>query len=522
MNVKYFMSGLLILLVLIIGGCEPNEPEDIIIPGKEEEEEEKKGEKFEIESFSFLPIVNSQLSKSVKMTLNDHVFSGYTSEYIKDKNLIATFECKGEVVANGVVQTSGITKNDFTRPVIYTVNNTDGTKTEYTVDLANYTGLPVVHINTGNKQITSKDVWIAATMEIDGAGDFEDFELSPIEIKGRGNTTWGWSKKPYAIRLESRTSVLGMPKHKRWVLLANYMDRTLLRNRIALYMAQQTSLAWTPKSQYVEVFLNNKHIGNYLLAEQVRVDKNRINISEETGVLYELDFHFDNKWQWKSPKGWCVQMGQGIPFSVAYPDDDDLTSTQFNEAKNYINLVANALYGTNFKSETLGYRKYIDAQSFIDYWLIFELSVNHELANPGSIFMYKDDQTKLTAGPCWDYDWGTFSYKASPQAKGKLFMTEAIWYSQLFKDPYFKALAKERWNLLKDKILTAPEFLDAESQRIARSATENAKIWNPTNAGNETYNTNGDEQLTYSQAVARMRSILVERINDVGTQINKW
>jgi hypothetical protein len=136
--------------------------------------------------------------------------------------------------------------------------------------------------------------------------------------------------------------------------------------------------------------------------------------------------------------------------------------------------------------------------------------------------MYKDSDTKLFAGPIWDFDWGTFSYQASPQAKGKLFMTEAIWYKQLFKDPEFLALAKERWNALKSAFDRIPEFLDREHERLALSAELNFRMWDPAesrymNGGNPI---NGDESLSYSSAVERMRKILVERIQTLDEKIN--
>jgi hypothetical protein len=246
-----------------------------------------------------------------------------------------------------------------------------------------------------------------------------------------------------------------------------------------------------------------------------------VNISDD-GYILELDFHFNNEVQWISPHGQSYFSQNGIPFAVKFPDEDEITAQQLNWIKNYIDQAGETLYGPDFCDPENGYRKFLDMQSFADYWLVFELCINHELANPGSVFMYKDSDTKLFAGPIWDFDWGTFSYQASPQAKGKLFMTEAIWYKQLFKDPEFLALAKERWNALKSAFDRIPEFLDREHERLALSAELNFRMWDPAesrymNGGNPI---NGDESLSYSSAVERMRKILVERIQTLDEKIN--
>lgn len=480
-----------------------------------------------ISEFSFTQKLNPALTADVNLQISPtqeayvHKIEGNIPCWLEDLNLTATFTSGNPVKVNGVLQESGKTVNDFSSPVEYNVLTNEGTLLTYTVRVDLFTGLPVIIINTeGGKPVTSKEDWMNATIRIQGMGSFEDLPQMKTEIRGRGNTTWCWPKKPYALKLESKTSLLGMPKHKRWVLLANFMDRTMLRNRVAYKIAQFTSLAWTPRNETVELIFNGKHQGNYMLIEQIKKDKNRVNISDD-GYLLELDFHFDNEIQWMSEYGQSVQLGK-IPFAVKFPEDDEITPQQIEWIKNYINQAGQAIYGPNFCDPENGYRKFLDMQSFVDYWLVFELCINHELANPGSVYMYKDKDTKLFAGPTWDFDWGTFSYQASPQARGKLFMTEAIWYKQLFKDPEFRALAKERWNTLKGNFEQIPAFIDREAEYLALSAELNFKMWDPAesrfmNGGNLI---NGDEYLSYFSAVERMRNILVERIRTLDEKIN--
>lgn len=482
-----------------------------------------------ISAFSFTKSQNPALDADVELKIisTEKVYvnkiEGNIPCWLDNLNLTATFTSGNPVKVNGVVQESGKTVNDFSKPVEYSLLTNEGILLTYTVEVDLFTGLPVVIINTeGGQPVTSKEDWMNATIRIQGIQLFEDLPEMVTEIRGRGNTTWYWPKKPYALKLESKTSLLGMPKHKRWVLLANFMDRTMLRNRIAYRIAQSTSLAWTPRNEIVELIFNGRHQGNYMLIEQIKEDKNRVDIGDD-GYILELDFHFDNLVQWISPHGESIQQG-GIPFAVKFPDEEEITPAQVDWIKNYIDQTGQAIYGPGFTDPQNGYRKFLDTQSFVDYWLVFELCINHELANPGSVYMYKDGDTKLFAGPTWDFDWGTFSFQASPQAKGKLFMTEAIWYKQLFKDPEFRALAKERWNALKGKFDQIPAFLDSEYERLALSAELNFKMWDPAESRNMNGGQliNGDEYLSYSSAVERMRNILIERIQTLDEKINTF
>ena len=383
------------------------------------------------------------------------------------------------------------------------------------------TGLPIVYVDTQNGwAINSKETFVPAALRIEGTEEYEGLEDVTCEIRGRGNTTWEWPKKPYLVKMEKKQGVLGMPKHKRWVLLANFMDRTLMRNLVSMKVASLTRLDWTPRCVPVELVLNGVHKGSYLLIEQVRVDKNRVNITEMEptdndgeavtgGYLLELDFHYDNEVQWGDPHGGCVQWGRngGIPFGVKYPDEDDLTSQQLTYIKNYVYETAEVLYGDNFTDPENGYAKYIDVDSFIDYWIVFEVMGNHELGNPGSVYMHKDRGGKLVAGPCWDFDWGVLSYRTSPRAEYDLLNDEAIWYAQLFQDPAFRAKVKARFQELLPELKKIPDYMDECEKLLTESAKLNFAMWNPAEDAsmNDGHIINGDERMTFHDAIARLK-----------------
>ena len=368
--------------------------------------------------------------------------------------------------------------------------------------------LPVVRIKTENgAPVTSKTVWTKATMLIDGV----EYDCS---IRGRGNSTWSWPKKPYTIKLDKRASVLGMPEHKRWVLLANFMDRTLMRNIVAMKVASLTSLAWTPSCKPVDVVLNGNPIGNYLLIEQVRVDENRVNIDEKEGFLLELDFHNDNEIQWVDYHGSCWQRNDGIPFAIKYPEAEDISPQRIQAIKDYVSEVASVIYGSGYRDPVNGYAKYIDVQSFIDYWIVFEVMGNHELSNPGSVYMYCDKGGKLTAGPCWDFDWGVLSYKTSPGARTGLVNRYALWYARLFSDSNFKAAVKARFMQLLPAFQEIPEFMEETEKMLQVSAEQNFMLWNPAQDANLNGGDiiNGDERLSFHDACVRLREIFEDRL----------
>ena len=390
------------------------------------------------------------------------------------------------------------------------------------------TGLPVIYVYTqGSRPITSKEEYVKASLKIRGTEQYEGLDEVTCDIRGRGNTTWYWPKKPYLIKLEEKQSLFGMPKHKRWILLANFMDRTLMRNLVSMKVASMMSnLAWTPGCVPVELVLNGRHMGSYLLIEQVRVDKKRVAVTEMTpqdnvgdavtgGYLLELDFHYDNEVQWIDPHGHNNQWGNGIPFGIKYPDPEDLTPQQRTYIQGYISEAANTLYGNDFKDPEKGYAKYIDVDSFIDYWITFEVMGNHELGNPGSVYMHKDRNGKLVAGPCWDFDWGVLSYNTSSHARTGLVNGNAIWYARLRQDPAFNAKLKARFDELLPKLETIPAYIDECEKLLTESARLNFAMWNPADDRSQSGDgkiINGDEEMTFHDAVARLKSIYQERL----------
>ena len=429
-------------------------------------------------------------------------------------NLVATFYTNGDkVFVDDVEQISGVTVNDFSTPIVYRIISKQNVAQEYKVTVYSF-DLPVIYVTTPQQTpILSKDDWvedgnICIWMTNGIIGD-----LGGTSVKGRGNSTWSFPKKPYAIKLDKKAEVLGMPKHKRWVLLANWIDRTLMRNHIAFTIAKNTeSLGWTPRGEFVELILNGKHLGNYYLCEQIKIDKNRVNIAEiestdidedaiTGGYLLEMDINYDEVNKFHTDI-------RNLPVNIKEPDEDVLVDKQFNYIQNYINQVERAIYADNFSIDGHSYTEYIDVNSFIDWWLVHELTRNGEPGWPKSSYMYKDKNSKLVAGPVWDFDYQTFvPYE-------EFYMTHGIWYSRLFENSDFVELVKQKWNSSKFVFESIVSEIDNTALKIEKSEKVNSKMWPLID------NINGDEGMTFEEAVTRMKKTYQDRISWMNKSIN--
>ena len=234
---------------------------------------------------------DGQSEELLSLDQNGKVFSGRTSHNGSVDQLVASFEYQGvSVLIGDIAQESGITVNDFTDIVTYTVTNSDGDIENFTVDLTRFTGLPVVYLKTDDSvAIDSKDDYVRGDTSIFGGRNFDDLEQVGMKIRGRGNSTWGLHpKKPFQMKLSDKAEFLGMPKDKKWLFLAEYSDKTMLRNKISFEMGYISNLDWTPQGRFAEVYINDQYNGTYNITQKVEESDNRV-VLGDTGYLLELD-----------------------------------------------------------------------------------------------------------------------------------------------------------------------------------------------------------------------------------------
>ncbi len=217
--------------------------------------------------------------------------------------------------------------------------------------------LPVMRLTTDDgADITSKDDYVDGTVQLMDSSNSSNNFRETMQIQGHGNSTWTMPKKPYNLKLDSKQNILGMAASKKWVLLANYDDKTMMRNALAFYFSQMFQMEWTPNSKFVELYLNGIYEGVYQVTEKVEIDPNRLNIDElddtdnsgielTGGYLLEIDSFEGATFVFHTPKG--------LP--VDSDDPDPPTAQQQNYITTIVDNAENALYSPNFKDATTGW-----------------------------------------------------------------------------------------------------------------------------------------------------------------------
>ena len=244
-----------------------------------------------ISTFSFLVENNSDLEADVALTINSGSITGRIPINISVTDLIASFQHSGSSVSiTSIDQQSGSTANDFSTILTYTTSGSDGQTTDYQVDLTRFTDLPIVYLTTDfYAAIDSKDDYVQGESSIDGGRHFDDLAPVEMKIRGRGNSTWYLHpKKPFQMKLSDKAEFLGMPNDKKWLFLAEYSDKTMLRNKISFEMGYISNLDWTPQGRFAEVYINDEYNGTYNITQKVEESDNRVPLGD-MGYLLELD-----------------------------------------------------------------------------------------------------------------------------------------------------------------------------------------------------------------------------------------
>lgn len=269
------------------------------------------------------------------------------------------------------------------------------------------TNLPTVVVHTENSQdIVSKDYYlkgIATFISENGTKNYTD----STSIKGRGNASWTFPKKPYKLKLYNKVKLLGMPANVReWTLINNYGDKTLMRNILAFEVSKRFDMPYTPAGMCVDVVLNGEYKGTYQLCDQVEVRKNRVDITEMAttdtalpnlsgGYFIEVDAYA------YSEKSWFTS-AKVMPVTIKSPDEDDIVPEQTKYITDYFNRMEALVYA-DYTNDNAEFRKYLDTKTFFKNFLIGEFCGNTDTY--WSTYMYKKrENDTLYTGPIWDYD----------------------------------------------------------------------------------------------------------------------
>lgn len=393
------------------------------------------------------------------------------------KVLIPRFTFQGSVVTiNGEEVESGVSMIDFSEPVVLSII-TSKTIKDYTVYVGAYTGLPTVWIETN----THKDIDVAGQFyngKIKMAGNPGTSSNGYItqanaKIMAVGTIYWYRSrihedmqlgKNAYSVLFNDDISLLDSPAGKTWEFYTNTSEKTMLHNQTAFYLGSMSALEYTPRFYHVNLLMNGRYYGTYLMGEDMEVSEGRVDVGSD-GFLLGIG-----------------ASSSGPVFSTSYLEravsviapSASQSEASVDYISNFVTTAENALFSSDFTDASEGWQKYMDIDSFVDWYLINEISKNENGAFRNNCMMNLTRGGKLKMGPLWDFE-KAFSVDSSPSG---FVIKDVNWYARLFKDPAFVAKVKERYDFFyshKNDIITE---ISNTAEYLKYAIQEDNNKWN--------------------------------------------
>jgi subtilisin-like proprotein convertase family protein len=377
---------------------------------------------------------------------------------------------------------------------------------------ASSSNLPLLFINTNGQSIGTSTILVDFAV-VDNAGsrnaitDARNGYNGKCKLNIRGSSSLIFEKKAYKIDLttnDGRTPVyaplLGMPAESDWVLTPGYSDKTLLRNALSQHVFQNMG-HYSPRTRFVEVFLNNDYVGVYTFLEKPKRGLTRVNVDKLTsvdnsypyltgGYIIQINRSDDLGW-WSLYPG--ISLGNPEPkfyYQYVYPNAEEITVPQKNYIKAVMDSLETALNGPNFSDPVKGYRKFIDVDSFVDLFILNEFSKNID-GYKLSTYLYKDNVLaggKIHCGPAWDYDiaWKNANYGNADLPEWWLYDSPNVieplpsWWQRMLQDPYFKDKLYCRWHTFRLNALKTTnlkQWIDENASLLSESQQRNFKTF---------------------------------------------
>ncbi len=417
----------------------------------------------------------------------------------------------------------------------------------------------IASVNTNNMEIVDEPK-IPGTLRF-LQKDSTIFE-GPIGIEIRGSSSQMFPKKSYGFETwddennDLNIELLDFPKEEDWIFYAPYSDKSLIRN-VLIYELSNDIDFYASKTKFVELYVNNKYKGLYVFMEKIKRDKNRVNISKNKsedisgGYILKIDKSTGDASNPKSQNEYNsfnsftsnynslgtpdLNKGAKTHFLYEYPKSDDISEDQKSFIKKYINDFEDSLLSENFKDIDSGYSKWIDKESFIDFFLLNEIAKNID-GYRLSTFISKDKGGKLKMGPIWDFNlaFGNANYCGGESPEGWVYLFNDIcpgdtwqvpfWWKRFMEDPNWKKSIKDRWlELRKDKF---------SSQNILKKISNYSKYLIDNNSIQENFSKwkilnkyiwpNYYIGVTYSDEITYLKDWINKRLIWMDSQINNF
>lgn len=250
--------------------------------------------------------------------------------------------------------------------------------------------------------VWDKETYISALLSVEGCGYVDDMDAAPLSVKGRGNSTWKLDKKPIRLKFDKKTSLCGFKKAKSYVLLADYLDPTHLRNALTFFTAQQLGIPYANHFVPCNVVVNGHNQGLYMLTEKVGINGSSVDIDENEGILLEMSLEYDEPYKFRT-------IPYNLPAMVKDPDFDELSAADPEGPASAERL---SLWKSDFNAALQAIKDgkafdCFDLDTFVDYMLLVQFANNEEMEGPKSLYIYKRslaEGEKYCFGPVWDYD----------------------------------------------------------------------------------------------------------------------
>ncbi|MBD5226467.1 MAG: hypothetical protein HDS67_00185 [Bacteroidales bacterium] len=343
-----------------------------------------------------------------------------------------------------------------------------------------------LHIDTDKamNDITSKSKYEHGRLSVESDFGSENIVNIPMNIRGRGNTSWRWPKKPYRLKFDYKVSLPGLRPAKNFVLLANYIDDTLLRNSVAFEAGRLLGMPFNFSSIPVDVYFNGIYKGAYQLTEKIAIGNQLVDIDKYKGILWELAARPQGEegYIYTTP-GYQMYLSVKDPdfAEVAYankmtPEELFLIwQEDYNEIENHV------INGIPWEV--------IDLDDFVNYIIVQNLSCNYDFSFPFSVFAYKNDITdKLHFGPLWDFDKGFNYSQFNTPHRHLIYMTTpgALMFTDMIRHPDFVKAYDKKWREFTEMHLPKLlEYIDSQAQIIKASALADGQTYpNSTNYDN--------------------------------------
>ncbi|MBM3404666.1 MAG: T9SS type A sorting domain-containing protein [Bacteroidetes bacterium] len=378
--------------------------------------------------------------------------------------------------------------------------------------------LPIVIIDTHGQEIPDEPKILADFSIIDNPPGQPNHLTDPPAYDGymmieiRGSSSQLFPKKSYGFKttdqtglVEVDTSLLGMPPEHDWVLIANFSDKSLLRNALTYKLSIDMG-QYATRTRFCELFINDDYQGVYFLGEKIKRDNDRVDISKLLPTSTSGDpvtggyiFKIDKETGSGGGQGWISpyppqvhSQGQFIKFLYEYPDAEDIVGPQNEYIQMYVDSFETALHGPYFQDPNLGFRKYAYPDTFIDFFIINEISKNVD-GYRLSTFIHKDKYSKggkIRMGPVWDFDitWWNADYCGGNDYSGWAYEFPCewdywqvpFWWFRLMEDTLYVQDLRCRWEELRETILSNTsifEQIDSMVNYIYEGQERNFTKW---------------------------------------------